>query len=85
MRPFIFDHVELSRVTPSLDPRDISSIEDFLIDRIHKMLEKAKDKMEGKPDDLKQPLIRLKIENTGYSVIKSKRINDEFINLIANQ
>ena len=33
---------------------------------------------------LAMPLIRLKIENSGYSVIKSKRLNDYFINLLAN-
>ena len=28
--------------------------------------------------DLNLPLIRLKIENTGYPVIKSKKLNDTF-------
>lgn len=30
------------------------------------------------------PLVRLKIENTNFPVIKSKRINDHFMNRIAN-
>jgi Mre11 DNA-binding presumed domain len=30
------------------------------------------------------PLVRLKIENTNFPVIKSKRINDTFMNRVAN-
>ena len=30
-------------------------------------------------------MLRLKIENSGYSVLKSKRITDHFINRIGNQ
>ena len=40
--------------------------------------------MEEKEKDMKLPLIRLKIENTGYPVIKSKRIADHFASRIAN-
>lgn len=35
-------------------------------------------------EELKLPLIRLKIENTGFPVIKSKRVTDHFMNKIAN-
>jgi hypothetical protein len=48
------------------------------------MLAKCENDRKNKPTDLAMPLIRLKIENSGYSVIKSKRINDHFINRIAN-
>lgn len=47
---------------------------------LSKLLEEKKDV----PPELAMPMIRLKIENTGFSVIKSKRINDHFINRIAN-
>ena len=40
--------------------------------------------LEDKEHDLKLPLIRLKIENTGFPVIKSKRITDYFAARIAN-
>jgi hypothetical protein len=49
------------------------------------MLAQVADDRKNKPPELSLPLIRLKIENSGYSVIKSKRINDHFINSIANQ
>jgi hypothetical protein len=38
----------------------------------------------NKLPELKLPLIRLRIENTGFPVIKSKRLIDHFINRIAN-
>ena len=34
--------------------------------------------------ELKLPLLRLRIENTGFPVIKSKKLVDHFINRIAN-
>ena len=34
--------------------------------------------------ELKLPLIRLRIENTGFPVIKSKRLTDHFMNRVAN-
>jgi Mre11 DNA-binding presumed domain len=34
--------------------------------------------------ELDLPMVRLKIENTGYPVIKSKKLNDYFLNTIAN-
>lgn len=49
------------------------------------MLETILEDQKNKPAELAMPIIRLKIENTGFSVIKSKRINDHFINRIANQ
>jgi len=48
------------------------------------MLKTVEEDKKNKPSELSMPLIRLKIENSGYSVIKSKRINDHFINIIAN-
>lgn len=48
------------------------------------MLEKLKENNKEVPPELAMPMVRLKIENTGFSVIKSKRINDHFINRIAN-
>lgn len=34
--------------------------------------------------ELNLPMVRLKIENTGFPVIKSKKLNDYFIAKIAN-
>jgi hypothetical protein len=49
------------------------------------MLAKIEEDRKNKPPELAMPMVRLKIENSGFSVIKSKRINDHFINKIANQ
>jgi len=48
------------------------------------MIKKVEEDRKNKPAELSLPLIRLKIENSGFSVIKSKRLNDHFINSIAN-
>ena len=34
----------------------------------------------NKSEELKLPLIRLKIEHSGFPVIKSKKLNDYFMN-----
>ena len=84
VRPFVFDHLELNKIAPRLDPRDIKLIEDYLIQRIEKLLAQIEEDRKMKPAELSLPLVRLKIENTGYAVIKSKRPNDHVINKIAN-
>ena len=86
IRPFIFEHVELSKSHTengiTLDARNMSQIEDFLIKRIDRLLEKLD--VSKKKEELKLPLIRLKIENTSFPVIKSKRLTEYFMNKIAN-
>ena len=84
VRPFTFDHIELGKVQPRLDPRDIKTIEDHLIHKIESMLDTVEEEKATKPPELALPLVRLKIENSGYAVLKSKRINDHFINRIGN-
>lgn len=43
VRPFVFDHLELNKIVPRLDPRDIKLIEDYLIQRIEKLLAAIED------------------------------------------
>lgn len=86
IRPFIFDHIELSKSQTengiSLDARNMTQIEDFLIKRVERLLT-GLDVSKKRPE-LLVPLVRLKIENTGFPVIKSKRVTDHFMNKIAN-
>ncbi|CDW79338.1 dna repair exonuclease [Stylonychia lemnae] len=82
IRPFIFENIELSRVQPTLDPRNNAQIEDYLIKKIESML--AKVDATNKIDELKLPLIRLKIEHSGFPVFRSKKLNDYFTQRIAN-
>jgi hypothetical protein len=60
----------------------MTQMEDFLIRKIEQMLSKVD--TEKKIEELKLPLVRLKIENSGFPVIKSKRVIDHFMNRIAN-
>ena len=46
------------------------------------MLEKVD--VTKKVKELQLPLLRLKIEHTGFPVIKSKKLNEHFMNRIAN-
>ena len=86
IRPFIFEHIELTKSQTengiSLDARNMTQLEDFLIKKTDRLLERL-DVSKKKPE-LRLPLVRLKIENTGFPVIKSKRITEYFINKIAN-
>jgi hypothetical protein len=66
------------KISPALDPKNTHQLEDYLINKINRMLEKVD--TSTKLNDLKLPLVRLRIENTGYPVIKSKRLVDHFIN-----
>jgi len=54
-----------------------------LINKIDKMIATLPSAAK-KLKDLQLPMVRLKIENTGYPVIKSKKLNDYFSNKIAN-
>lgn len=60
----------------------MSQIEDFLIKRTERVISNLD--FSKKKKELMLPLVRLKIENTGFPVIKSKRVTDHFINKIAN-
>ena len=60
----------------------MTQIEDFLIKKIERLLQRMD--VSNKRKELQLPLVRLKIENTGFPVIKSKRVTDYFINKIAN-
>ncbi len=55
---------------PVLDPKNCHQIEDFLIGRINKMLDSID--LTTKLPELKLPILRLRIENSGFPVIKSK-------------
>lgn len=68
--------------TPVLDPKNSHMLEDYLIGRIGKMLDSID--LSQKLPELKLPLLRLRIENTGFPVIKSKRLVDHFLHRIAN-
>ena len=63
----------------------MTQLEDYLINKIEKMLINMEQNEGSKMiNELKLPLIRLKIENSNFPVIKSKRLIDHFINKIAN-
>lgn len=80
MRPFAFDQLELR--SSGLDPRNSHQLEDFLIQKINKMLDGLD--LASKLPEIKLPLLRLRVEHSGFPVLKSKRLVDHFLNRIAN-
>ena len=60
----------------------MTQVEDFLIRKTDRLLTKMDTSKKRK--ELQLPLVRLKIENTGFPVVKSKRLTEYFINKIAN-
>jgi hypothetical protein len=83
VRPFAFDQIELAKIsTPVLDPKNSHQIEDYLIGRINKMLDCID--VSKKLPELRLPILRLRIENSGFPVIKSKHLADHFLSRIAN-
>ncbi len=74
MRSFVFDHVELNK--SQISAQNPQQLEDFVIGKVEKML--AAIPQTKRMKELNLPLVRLKIEHTGFPVIKSKKINDTF-------
>jgi hypothetical protein len=83
IRPLIFQHVELK--DSGIDKRETSKVENYLIDIVNKMIDKANILYPKRPERVKMPLIRLKVEGTGYDIVRSMRLASHFQDKIANK
>ncbi|GMH38267.1 hypothetical protein BSKO_06151 [Bryopsis sp. KO-2023] len=92
VRPFKFQHVVLSEQN-SVDPDDPDSITSFLEQRVEEMIKAAcREKPTpagtagvgggGKKSLL--PIVRLRVDYTGFSTINSQRFGQKFVNKVAN-
>ena len=81
-RPLIFQHIELSET--KMDRRESDKIENHIIEVLNKMVEKANLIYKDRPETMRLPLIKLKIESTGYDTIRSQRLANHFNGRIAN-
>ena len=81
-RPLIFQTIELA--DSKIDKKDTHKVEKYITDIVDKMIEKANLLWKNRPKEFELPLIRLKIEGTGYEVIRWKRLASFFTNKIAN-
>ena len=82
VRPLIFQNIDLKE--SNIDRRDNEKIEAYVISIINKMIEKANILYKHRPARVALPLIRLKIEITGYPQIRSRRLITQFNGRIAN-
>lgn len=79
-RPILYNQIELRK--SAIDPERTDLVEKYLLKQVKKLLEECD--LESKPDYFKTPLVRLKIEYTGYEVIKSRSILKPLIGKVAN-
>lgn len=82
VRPFKFKHVVLaehSRVQPS-DPDSVST---FLEAQIQKLIDEA-DKETTPSANKTLPLIRLRVDYTGFTTVNSQRLGQKFVGKVAN-
>ena len=83
-RPFIYDQFELKQYADKIKSQE--DIEHLIEKKVQECLEKIEQGRKSTPklyNDL-LPLIRLKIEYSGYTIIKMNSILNKFSNLVAN-
>ncbi|CEL93287.1 unnamed protein product [Vitrella brassicaformis CCMP3155] len=91
VRPFEFQEVSLSD-EGELDPSDeegiialLSQTVEALIERTHKRQQEDQDEEPGgEARDPMLPLIRLKVEHSGYPTISNQRFGQQFVGKVAN-
>jgi len=79
-RPILYKQIILSK--SGIDPFRTDLVENYLRKEIKKMLREVD--FSEKPLHFQVPLIRFKIEYTGYSIIKGRSINKLMMGKVAN-
>ncbi|KYQ93419.1 DNA repair exonuclease [Tieghemostelium lacteum] len=83
IRPFILDNIVLS--DSNIHPTEQGEIFTYLESKVESMIEEAKEKVRGKPNEKMLPLIRLKVDYTGYSSVNPQKFGQTFAGRVANQ
>ncbi|KAL3143519.1 hypothetical protein ABBQ38_002323 [Trebouxia sp. C0009 RCD-2024] len=82
VRPFIHDNVTLQDQV-EIAGEDSEAITTFLESRVERMIQKARSRaVGGRPAIL--PLIRLRVDYTGFSTINAQRFGQKFVGKVAN-
>ncbi|GLC63182.1 meiotic recombination [Pleodorina starrii] len=99
VRPFEFEFVALKDAKPPLRPEDAEGVADFLAAKIQEMITRAAASAlqlpsadpgasgggapgsEGAP---RLPLIRLRVDYTGFSTVNAQRLGQRFVGKVAN-
>ncbi|KAJ3216002.1 Double-strand break repair protein mre11a [Dinochytrium kinnereticum] len=87
VRPFVMDEIILSKV-PSLRLNDEKKIMKILSEKVESLIEQARQEWlethSNQEDDFPKPIIRLKVEYTGFSTLNPQRFGQQFVDRVAN-
>eukprot|EP01133_Synstelium_polycarpum_P007728 gene7728-9058_t len=82
VRPFIMDSIILA--DSKIHPNELTEIGNFIEAKVESMILQAQEKSKGKPSEKMLPLIRLKIDYTGYSTLNPQKFGQQFTGRVAN-
>ncbi|EFJ52429.1 hypothetical protein VOLCADRAFT_55838, partial [Volvox carteri f. nagariensis] len=87
VRPFEFESVALRDVQPPLKPEDTEEVTRFLTAKVGatEVHQRRYRRDGGNPDSAPLlPLIRLRVDYTGFSTVNSQRLGQRFVGKVAN-
>ncbi|GIL78160.1 hypothetical protein Vretimale_7536 [Volvox reticuliferus] len=93
VRPFEFETVALRDVNPPLKPEDTEGVTHFLTAKVNEMITRAATSALPLPSAADGggagyvpllPLIRLRVDYTGFSTVNSQRLGQRFVGKVAN-
>ncbi|KAF3778786.1 Double-strand break repair protein [Nymphaea thermarum] len=82
VRPFEYAEVVL-KDEPDIDPNDQTSVLEHLDEVVQKMIEKASKCHDGRSEH-KLPLVRIKVDYTGFMTINPQRFGQKYVGKVAN-
>lgn len=81
VRPFVFDSVSLSNQS-SVNPGNPETVQAFLTKKVEQMIDQANRERGSESPEL--PLIRLRVDYSGFSTINTQVFAQQFVNKVAN-
>eukprot|EP00798_Chlamydomonas_sp_ICE-L_P028771 gene28771-31953_t len=85
VRPFVYRNLALKDGGSSVKPEDQNSVTHFLESKVNDMIQQANREYPPLPDvSPRLPLIRLKVDYSGFSTINAQRFGQSFVNKVAN-
>lgn len=82
VRPFVMEEVVLKEA--DLDPGEPQHVIEYLAEKVEELIAKADKQSPHAPRTPTKPLIRLKVEYSGYSTVNPQRFGQRFVGRVAN-
>uniref|UniRef100_A0A2P2KTL0 Double-strand break repair protein n=3 Tax=Rhizophora mucronata TaxID=61149 RepID=A0A2P2KTL0_RHIMU len=82
VRPFVYEEIVLKDET-DVDPNDQNSVLEHLDKVVRNLIEKASKKSVSR-SELKLPLVRVKVDYTGFMTINPQRFGQKYVGKVAN-